>query len=249
MCDVNDLFYKVMDTEGKTVAIEGYLGKPEECEILFVLKEPNTGGYEKQSKEFWMQSVISDSPVPKSEQYLRTLGIIAANLLEIMPEKEQIDEFYKNVLKHCAYINIYPFSGLGSEGKYYKKVKASLKRQEVRNLIHTGPCYLPEYEKTPCEESYFNAIACNRLQIIKSFNCKYVVTVCGAFEAIIGKRTNESDIGIIIEKKEFRVDKAFDKIFAAYYHPIFHKFHPKVLPEQMNVQRVIEYAEKHKHED
>ena len=37
--DVEKLFYR---PERKKGAIEGYLGNPEDCEILFVLKEPNT---------------------------------------------------------------------------------------------------------------------------------------------------------------------------------------------------------------
>lgn len=120
MSDVEKLFYR---PERKKDATEGYLGNPEDCEILFVLKEPNTGGYETLSKEFWMKRVIGPDDVELSDAYINVLGTIAIRLLN--PDQGEKSEFTKAYLKEalskCAYINIYPFSGLGTEGERYKK--------------------------------------------------------------------------------------------------------------------------------
>ena len=76
MCNVEDLFYR---PDGKT-AIEGYLGKPEECEILFVLKEPN----DSTPQGFWFKEVLEkdENEWGKYEaQYFHVLGTMAYRLL------------------------------------------------------------------------------------------------------------------------------------------------------------------------
>lgn len=106
------------------------MGNPEDCEILFVLKEPNTGGYETLSKEFWMKRVIGPDDVELSDAYINVLGTIAIRLLN--PDQGEKSEFTKAYLKEalskCAYVNIYPFSGLGTEGERYKKTLKEMKK-------------------------------------------------------------------------------------------------------------------------
>lgn len=241
MSDVSDLFC----VNDRGFPIEGYLGKPEDCMILFVLKEPDTGGYGTPSTVFWMESVIKPGHEKYSGPYLRTLGIIAAKLMGKMPAIEPEDDFYKEVLKSCAYINLYPFSGLGTEGENYKKVLNSLHEIEVRNRINMEPCKLPEFEEDPRDASYFDRIASNRLQIIKTINCNYVVTVCGAFEAILDIKTKDcKNKGITLGNKQFLVDTIPDtrKAIAAYYHP---KYNPKAPLTHfcMNVENVTNFLQ------
>ena len=94
--DVEKLFYR---PESKKGAIEGYLGNPEDCEILFVLKEANTGGYETLSKEFWMKRVIGPDDVELSDAYINVLGTIAIRFLN--PDQGEKSEFTKAYLKEA----------------------------------------------------------------------------------------------------------------------------------------------------
>lgn len=219
MLDVEQLFYT---PEGKNHPIEGYLSDAakKDCKILFVLKEPNTGGYETRSEEFWMKRVIGPDPVELSDAYLDVLGTIARKLLDSeQVEKDGITiDQRKNALSKCAYINIYPFSGLGKEGERYKKTLKEMKAisQKVTDDL---------YQLSSSDEEAYKKIAMNRLQIIKNIKCEYVVVVCGAFEVIVGmspsKCTKSCCEGITLEKykKVFRVWKRFEKIIVSYYHP------------------------------
>lgn len=231
--DVEKLFYR---PERKKGAIEGYLGNPEDCEILFVLKEPNTGGYETLSKEFWMKRVIGPDDVELSDAYINVLGTIAIRLLN--PDQGEKSEFTKAYLKEalskCAYINIYPFSGLGTEGERYKKTLKEMKK------ISKQADDFPLCQLSASDKEKYGSIAMNRIQIIKNIQCEYVVTVCGVFEAIVGmgpsKCIKTCYEGIALEKynKIFRVWRKYEKTIVSYYHPKAHVDH-----NDMDVEKVI----------
>lgn len=215
MSDVEKLFYT---PTGKNDPIEGYLGDPEECAILFVMKEPNSGGYNKPSGEFWMKRVVDPrNYVSRSGKYLRTLGTLAAKLLRVdFSRGEDNSKLFKELLHKCAYINIYPFSGSGKAGERYDlSVHAISKQIKANSTRNEGVILSAKNEEDYC------LIASNRIQLIKSIRCKYIVTVCGAFEAIVGKEAKACDDGIVIDGKTFRAEKEKDsgKVIAAYYHP------------------------------
>lgn len=44
----------------------------------------------------------------------------------------------------------------------------------------------PLCQLSASDKEKYGSIAMNRIQIIKNIQCEYVVTVCGAFEAIVG---------------------------------------------------------------
>ena len=223
MSDVSDLFC-VNDTG---TPIEGYLSDNEACEVLFVLREPNTKGYNNTTGEFWMRSVVSGEKRYLGEKYVNTLGTVAALLLgEDLTESGKI-----KALKRCAYINVYPFSGKGRAGeRYYKTLEqlAALQSEadftDVRRLNSIN------------DQREYRIIAENRIEIINRMPCKYVVTVCGAFEAIVGKKAEECCYGIIAPKKKFRIAEKNDKKIVAYYHPGARVDHGKI-----DVSRVFEY--------
>lgn len=234
MSDVEKLFYT---PEGKNHPIEGYLSDEakEDCRILFVLKEPNTGGYGTPSEEFWMKRVIGPDPVELSDAYLDVLGTIAIKLLDSEQGEKTIitKDPRKNALSKCAYINIYPFSGLGTEGERYKKTLKEMKA--ISQKVTDDLCQL-----SSSDEEAYKKIAMNRLQIIKNIKCEYVVVVCGAFEAIVGmspsKCIKTCCKGITLKKydKEFRVWKSFKKTIVSYYHP-----KARVDHSDMDLEKVI----------
>ncbi len=222
MCTVNDLFYKVKDNNGKLVAIEGYLGKPEECEILFVLKEPddcNPSG-------FWFKDVLDkdEADWDKYEaKYFHVLGTMAYRLRggrKTAPESIDL----KDSLMHCAYINIYPCNGESHESKLYKKTLRRLRRivkNSSSNKSNNSTCVITENDKED-----LSLIAENRFQLIKEMNWNLLATVCGAFEAIVNKEAEECCEGIVSNsansQKIFRIslfENNMNKQVLSYYHP------------------------------
>ncbi|MBQ4446706.1 MAG: hypothetical protein II897_00215 [Clostridia bacterium] len=231
MSDVSELFYKV---NGKT--IEGYLNDINRNPfILFVLREPNSGGYDKPSNEFWMKRVIDPrNNVSRSGKYLRTLGTLAAKLKgeEINSGVDYTHKF-KELLNECAYINIYPFSGSGKAGVHYYKTETAL-----FDVQKGGASFFSDSPLTVADKENYDAIAKNRLQIIKDIQCKYVVTVCGAYEAIVQTAdAGKLPKGIHIDGKDFRITTHLGKPILSYYHPgARHIQH-----ETMNIDRVSDY--------
>lgn len=162
MCDVNNLFCK----HGTTL-IEGYLGNPDECEILFVLREPDDP---EPQKGFWFRDVVCGKQTGKTgTKYKNVLGMIAHKLLG-GSEERQGD--YSQVLRKCAYINAFPFYGKSSETDRCKAV--------IDALSSDGA---DKGGSIDCN-SDVKAIANNRNRIIKDINCRYIVTVGDIFNAI-----------------------------------------------------------------
>ncbi len=160
------LFTKVDDN-----LIEGYLGDGEDAEILFILKEPNTKNVESDDG-FWFKKVISDeNRTSTGKRYFNILGCLAEKLLSSTGSKTEL-------LKKCAYINLYPFSGLDRASENYKNVL-----NEFDKFINTPPKMHIDISKksSTYEISSAEDIAKNRVylinQIIMSGKTKYIVTV------------------------------------------------------------------------
>lgn len=146
--------------------IEGYLGDNKEAEILFILKEPNTKNVE-EDDGFWFKKVISDeNRTANGKRYFNILGSLAEKLLKCNESKTEL-------LKKCAYINLYPFSGENRQSNNYEEVLKAL-----NNHLKNGDQIT---NKTISESSAYNDIAENRIslinQIIMSGKTKYIVTV------------------------------------------------------------------------
>lgn len=217
MCKVEDLFYK--PDEGK--AIEGYLGEEakEECKILFVLREP----HEDNPDGFWFNEKVVN-PKPQEERqgqrYFKSFGTLAYKLLG-GKDDSPCDCKLEEALRHCAYINIYPFSGESNASNQYYCALAALKRAES---VSNEPIVLEELDKKNYER-----IAMNRLQIIQNMDWKILVTVCGVFEAITNREAKDCPKGITVgyksgkqPDKEFRFayyNNDCNKRIVSFYHP------------------------------
>ncbi len=162
MSDVSDLFCKNKNEK----PIEGYLGDEAktDCKILFVLREPDDP---EPQNGFWFKNVIEGGI--GGTKYKNVLGMIANKLLN--NSKERLDD-YKQILKECAYINVYPFCGKSTKTDMCKEVINTLKSAEAN-----------KGDSIDCR-SNAEAIANNRFRIIQDINCRYIVTVGDIFNAI-----------------------------------------------------------------
>lgn len=108
------------DSEGDP--IEGFLDFSNEVKILFILREPNSNG--KEADSFWVWEKLHDRP---DSVYIPSLETIAGLLIE---------DSYKGKnqkLKQCAYMNLYPHSGIGSIGETYKHRLRSFANREEKD--------------------------------------------------------------------------------------------------------------------
>ena len=94
---------------------EGFLGDPEDCKILFLMREPNSEG-KKADNQFWFKRVVDGEKLPRSGCYLSKLGQIASLLLKIPAcnNEQRIP-----ALRQAAYININPVCGQGTASNEY----------------------------------------------------------------------------------------------------------------------------------
>lgn len=107
---MQDSFYK---------GTEGYLGSPENCKLLLLMREPNCGddGTAKENS-FWMKKVVDGDKLPWGNTYLSKLGTIAAL---VQGYRNPYDaSAWSDALKHAIYINMNPVSGKGTASKEYK---------------------------------------------------------------------------------------------------------------------------------
>lgn len=172
MCNLDNLFCKVGDK-----FIEGYLGEEakKDCKILFVLKEP----HEPNADGFWFKEKVVYKDCDKLEgaekQYFRILGITAKKL--IGTPSDSLGE----VLKRCAFINIYPFSGEATASSKFKNVAKLLKNSCPQKSLAISCNSCPE------------EIACNRKAIIFGGKWEYVVTVKDVFEKLMPDEIEKFD--------------------------------------------------------
>ncbi len=220
MKDINELFARYMD---KDIPIEGYLGDGE-CEILFVLREPHT----ESADIFWLKDKVvnpENKSLRQGKRYLKSLGTLAYRILggqDDSPDDRQLSE----ALRKCAFINIYPFSGGNTASSDYNNTLmrlAELNKNEPQN----GSAALSLNDKT--DKTDYCKIAKNRLQIMKELKWKRLVTVCGVFEAITGKKANECSIGIQVEyKNPSKGPKEFRTAYPEHFNkrPVLSFYHP-----------------------
>ena len=89
---------------------EGFLGKPEECKILIILKEPDSDNKDATENLFWFKKVFLGKC--KGKTYLSPLSQAASHLI---PGE-------KPALAYAAYINLRPEKGDKNTGKDFKKI-------------------------------------------------------------------------------------------------------------------------------
>ena len=87
---------------------EGYLGKPEDCKVLFIMKEPDSSGIDVREGFFWFQKVYQGEI--KATKYLEPIRRVASLLL---PDEE-------DPLSCAAYINLHPVNGSNYESESFK---------------------------------------------------------------------------------------------------------------------------------
>ena len=180
--------------------IEGFLGDPRECKILFVLKEPDT----ESAEEFWFKKGV-DQCGKGVKRYFHVLGKIAAIILKKDGDLDD-EKFLESVLEQCAYINLNPIKGETKESPLYKDVLGKLKSAT------------PKQNKISCY-SDAEAIAANRKFILNEINCEYIVTVKGIYKTIT--ESLEEKEGIKYNNKTFGAVDYCNKTLLWFYHPAY----------------------------
>ena len=107
--------------------IEGFIDDSikslDEVSLVFILKEPNSGG--KLADKFWFKEIVEQNK--SSNSYYSKLGKIACLLLGYGDKQKA------SALKQCAYINLYPVKGGKEASEQYKKVIEAFKNKDVSN--------------------------------------------------------------------------------------------------------------------
>lgn len=185
-------FYK--DKNGNV--IEGFLGDSNECEILFILREPNNNGEE--PDDFWFKRVLTGKAT-NGKRYLRTLG----SLYNVINDKKDTsDRAFTENLKKCCYINIHPHFGYSSASKEYKTTLEDFKSKETEGA-----------------RNRWNIID----ELIDNYGCKYVITVEDIFSAIYSELNTKlhEDEGFVYENKVFRSCEYRGASIYEFYHPSY----------------------------
>lgn len=210
MCDVNKLFYT---PEGNEYPIEGYLDKENpRSDVLFVLREPHAT--EEDTKEFWLYNIVNDHQRTDGKRYVNVLGRLAAKLLKepigSLSEEEQLN-CYKELLKRCAFINLYPFCGKKTKSENYSKTLGELYNAEPKAV-----------SLTQNDKGEYSKIVANRLEIIYGLKPHYIVTVCDIFDAFKDKHGAAQPNGLLYKDKHFEaIDMENGTKVLAFYHPSY----------------------------
>ncbi len=203
MCDVKSLFCKYGET-----FIEGYLGNSKECEILFVLKEPDAK--EDDVRGFWFkEDILGKKP---NNPYHKAFGIMASSVLN--------DNDTLHALNRCAFINVFPFCGEKSASDQYKSVLNELSK--ARPLPYNGIT----------KKSDIKVIASNRRFLIDNIRGRFIITTCDIFEALI---CNEKHVNLVngfeyrfeydnhILTRVYKATEYKGKVLIACYHPSYQR--------------------------
>ena len=106
--------------------IEGFIDDSikslDEVRLVFILKEPNSGG--KPADKFWFKEIVEQNK--SSNSYYSKLGKIACLLLN------KGDDI-QNALKQCAYINLYPVKGGKEASEQYQNVFNAFKNKDCND--------------------------------------------------------------------------------------------------------------------
>lgn len=197
---------------------EGFLGdenNSNQIDILFILREPNTGNKEKLDR-FWFKdalegNITGDTKAARTATlYKKVFGKIYTLLMNTKPD-----------LKKCAYINLFPFCGGSTNSLQFRATRKALKRLEGQFDFESIEKYKENNNYT--EEEY-KKIAQNRLNIIRNLDCKYIVTTEDIFAAIAKteKKTGDIQKGFFLDYREkifnkFEIKK--DIWVYSFYHP------------------------------
>ena len=218
-CDkmiVKDLF--VRNENGDV--IEGYLGDDKQAEILFLLREPNSGG--KGADNFWFYDAIRnniDFDKIHNPRERRTAKIAQTKYINVLRKLSQLvlkeGKEKEELLRQCAYINLYPFSGEREQSKDYVDTLDMLMHFKYNDQkIET----MKIAKDSPKEN-----IISNRLKILESIGCNYIITTGDIFKALRSSgwlKDIEEGSGF-----KYKNNKTFDKarIFGVeiyeFYHP------------------------------
>lgn len=223
--------------------IEGYLDKDSnEAKILFLLKEPNAPKGVRDCDGFWFKKCVdsvtgnekcdpfesSDSTSKRARttnrrartRYVNVLAAIAGKILNISVKD------FKNIFKHCAYINLYPFSGNGSESVKFKDTLNALNRLGFTDLFDSNII-------VPQKDDY-DSIAQNRVQIIQKLihcgECKYVITTRNIYRAL-SRVLNSDNEGKWLKEKQLRYFEYKGALICEFWHPAYRYLSNKMLNE------------------
>lgn len=181
--------------------IEGFLGDSCECEILFILREPNNNGEE--PKEFWFKKVLLGE-VTNGKRYLRTLGRLY-NV--IYGHKDMSDKVFVENLKKCCYINLHPHFGHSRASEAYADM--------LKNF---------EENRDKASHNRWEVID----DLIDKYGCKNIVTVGDIFSVICLRGIMSTDAMLGYGDKTFRSCKYKGVSVYEFYHPSYPMSYNKI---------------------
>lgn len=181
-------------TNAEGIEIEGFLGDMKECEILYILREPNSNG--KVASRFWFKDVLNGD-FSNGKRYVNVLGRLF-NIIRV-EENNQYSELVKK-LKRCCYINLHPhFGEKNATGKY---------RTTLDNFKNNNGA------EADNRWSVIDNLICN-------YGCKTIVTVPDIFNALCSDENDVTKQVLLYGDKEFRIGKYKDATVYEFYHPAY----------------------------
>lgn len=203
-------------------AIEGFLGDEKKCEILFILREPNSSG--ESPTDFWFRNVLDGKCVindsaPKQEvakakriatKYINVLG----RLQNIITKKNEINtECLITNLKRCCYINLHPHCGESRASEKYANMLKNFK-----NKSESGA------------KDRWDIID----GLIDKYECKHIVTVPDIFSAFCPTENELSKCVLNYGDKEFKIGEYRKAMVYEFYHPSY-----SISYEKLNMARIL----------
>lgn len=174
-------------------AVEGFLGDKNECEILFILREPNSNG--EVADKFWFREVLEGNSI--GTKYVNVLGRLCGIIT-----KQEYDtiEKRKNLLKKCCYINFHPHFGEKNKSETYKMILDNFRDGQDNEIVK-------------------NRIALINF-LIEKHNCRKIVTVSDIFNILCRNSEKYEWLSYDNNKKFFRGKYKSADVYE-FYHPSF----------------------------
>lgn len=203
MCDVSNLFYKVNEV------VEGYLGDPENCKALFVLREPHAK--KENVTDFWFKKKVL-VPILSGNRSANNMYYKAFHRLAQLV----IDTGVNEVLLSCAFINAFPFCG--------EKYASAACKETIEKLRQAKPKAIEGITIDSEKED----IAANRRFIVENISKKIIFATCDIFEALVAKETRFDGLVYTFNtgkgksiQKTYSAAYLNSRIIIAIYHPSY----------------------------
>lgn len=192
--------------------IEGFLNVENKAEVLFLMREPHND----EQKDFWLKRVVSDKLDNVPYEYTKGNGTRFFNTFNCF-----LKALYKSeseeLLRDCAYINLFPFSG---------KAKASSLYLELIGGFSKADTDYEKHQNTDAASSLKELAALRYLLLhqLTENGVKYIFTTREIFDALM-KLTDKKKTEIYL-KYEGRYTKEFRSFDFINNSKVYEFYHP-----------------------